>query len=477
MKPSQSIHKRVRVVYEAFVPVQRESVVEESSSTVMAASGTEMVVFGFDRDLDWLPMSFVKPLGDDKVCGVCGLVPWAMHVLPCGHRLCSVCYRAVEKSHRCPLDKQAVDMKLVTRTTWGDVDLQALDVRCWNAKYGCPGRGSVRTMLPHLKTTCRYRTVRCRRCRAVVLHRRIAHHLSSDCENDLIAAGEQSPPEGQQRASDRIGATQAVVSQATFDADRNTSAASKDGLRDPFKRPSEPALHTKRHSSKQKVGGDENVSATAVEMVSAFLGSFAPPASAWSIEQPASTAVEATVTPTVSPAKKAKRQTLPESPVERDIGESRVVSPLPTLSFGKECCECTIENWSSFRSGQDRAVIRNGRCECNTNPSGYGFLLVPSVAVGFLCFTVHAFRDSRRTIVPFPREGNLNLRFVHPDGESSMDLTKAMEVSWDTCSFPLKKTPHQLHVARCRDFDVTIERLLEGGFVAHDRLRVRFKLS
>ncbi|KAL1438495.1 hypothetical protein MTO96_048102 [Rhipicephalus appendiculatus] len=433
----------------------------------MSASGAEMVVFGFKSGLDWLPTSFVEPFAAEKVCGVCGLVPRVMRVLPCGHRLCSVCYREVDKSHRCPLDKEAVDMKLVKRTTWSTRELKSLSVLCWNAKHGCEAEGLVSEMLLHLKTTCRYHTVRCRRCHAVVLRRRIVRHLDSDCEAYRIAASEQSvrddaadcdqnasPPESQQLASERVGATQAV-SKATFDpgADHNTSGASNDDVRDSSDKTSERALSTKTHSFKRKVDGAENVSTTS--------------ASAWTVEE------------LVSAEKKAKRQTLPESPVEPDIGESRVVGNSTTLSYGvgKECCECTIENWSSFRSGQARALIRNGRCECNTSPGGYGFLLVPSVAMGFLCFTVHAFRDSRRTIVPFPREQYLNLRFVHPDGKSSMDLTKMKEVSWDTCSFPLKKTPHQLHVARCRDFFVTIACLQEGGFVADEKLRIRFTLS
>lgn len=437
---------------------------EQTPSPGMATSGTEMIPFGFENDLDWMPTTFVEPFAPENVCGVCGLVPQAMHVLPCGHRLCSVCYRHVEKPHRCPLDKEAFNAAHVKQTTWSIAEFKMLRVRCWNAKYGCRDEDALSKMLLHLKTTCRFRTVRCRRCRAVVLHRRIVHHLDSDCEAYRIP-GEQSdayPPEGQRLASGRIGATRAV-SKARFDpgADRNTSAASIDDVRGSF----------------GKLGGATTASqCNAEEVVLAFVDSFEMAASAQSTEQLSSTAVDADVSPTVSPAKKAKRHTLPESPVKQDIWESRVVWPLPTSRFGKECCECTIENWSSFRAGEARAVIRNGRCECDTSPNSYGFLLVPSVAMGYFCFTVHAFRDSRRTIVPFPREENLNLRFVHPDGESS-DLTKVKGVSWDTCSFPLKNTPHQLHVARCRDFHVTIALLQERGFVADDKLRVRFRLS
>ncbi|KAL3171580.1 hypothetical protein MRX96_013776 [Rhipicephalus microplus] len=396
---------------------------EASPSAAGYTGARDMVMFGFDSKLDWLPTSFVNQFPEEKICSVCGLVPLGMHILSCGHWVCPECYCEVEKSQRCPLDKKTVVMKCFKRTTGSTKKLEKLKVRCWNAKYGCEVEGSVSEMLLHIKVMCRYHTIRCRRCHAVVLHRHIVPHLDSDCEGYRIA-GEQSVRD---EAADEIGATQAI-SKARFDpgAVRNTSAASKDIVL------GSSSQHTCFNFCGRRCDTNGN-----------------------------------------SSEKKAKRRTLPESPAERCMSPS----PSPSSGLRKECCQFTIENWASFRSHEARAKIRGGRCECHNSPSGYGFILAPSVVMNFLCFTVHAFRDSRHAIVPLPLEVHLHLRFVHPDGESSMDLTMMKKLVWDTRPLPLKKTSHQVHVARCRYFYVTIKRLLEGGFVADDALCIRYKLS
>ncbi|KAL3209488.1 hypothetical protein MRX96_038112 [Rhipicephalus microplus] len=172
---------------------------------------TEMVMFGFDSELDWLPTSFVNRFADEK---------------------------------------------LFKPTTWSTEELERLGVRCWNARYCCEDEGSVSEMLLHLKRMRRYHAIRCRRCHAAVLHRQIVRHLDSDCEGYRIA-GEQSvrhdvadcfrnasAPE-RHLASDEIGAKQAV-SKAMFDPGvvRNTSAASNDNVGDytPVKLASRPFL-------------------------------------------------------------------------------------------------------------------------------------------------------------------------------------------------------------------------------------------
>ncbi|KAL3171579.1 hypothetical protein MRX96_013776 [Rhipicephalus microplus] len=260
---------------------------EASPSAAGYTGARDMVMFGFDSKLDWLPTSFVNQFPEEKICSVCGLVPLGMHILSCGHWVCPECYCEVEKSQRCPLDKKTVVMKCFKRTTGSTKKLEKLKVRCWNAKYGCEVEGSVSEMLLHIKVMCRYHTIRCRRCHAVVLHRHIVPHLDSDCEGYRIA-GEQSVRD---EAADEIGATQAI-SKARFDpgAVRNTSAASKDIVLGSSSQHSKSTFSGITRRAKRKLEGADNAITTT--------------ASAPTVEQPASTSVDAVVTRTGTPAKK-----------------------------------------------------------------------------------------------------------------------------------------------------------------------------
>ncbi|KAK8782863.1 hypothetical protein V5799_015796, partial [Amblyomma americanum] len=110
-------------------------------STMSIAEATaKCTLVGFCPELDWKPLSFVKPIPPNKVCSACGLVRKKTALLPCVHVLCDSCYEqcAQDGVHVCPLDGYQWNDE--DDVDWKDFPLIRLlrrEVKCWNAERGC----------------------------------------------------------------------------------------------------------------------------------------------------------------------------------------------------------------------------------------------------------------------------------------------------------------------------------------------------
>ncbi|KAH6923918.1 hypothetical protein HPB50_009429 [Hyalomma asiaticum] len=61
--------------------------------------------------VNWRPMRFVSEVPSSRLCGLCGMIPKRILLLPCGHVLCQSCHAASsqESGGRCPLDQEPFD--------------------------------------------------------------------------------------------------------------------------------------------------------------------------------------------------------------------------------------------------------------------------------------------------------------------------------------------------------------------------------
>lgn len=437
------------------------------------------VVTGFKSGFDWLPTQFVRPFAPHEMCSVCEMVPLTLFFLPCGHRLCHECfYRDETKREYCPLDKCEFKSDQLASYTWDRQSFLELWINCWNADNGCKNRGSSSAVLHHFNTACQFHTARCPRCRKTMLHRHIADHLVSGCETRRPYAEQPVRDNAGSDAFEKVLSLGRMADPLELVWDRNSAVtASPTATSDPevvvqstaSAENNEPALTPKKYSLMRK---HWPIISRATKDTSK------PGLPAANTNTLASTAADSEGTSAVkpTPATAAVQETVPENPAEQDTTELFAsCSDVVSRGVVDECCECTIENWSSFSSGKAGAIIRNGRCDCDVHRSAYGYILVPSLARNFFSVTVHAFVDSNLTTVLLPPVQRLGLRFVHP-GDSSKDITRIEQVSWFTCPMPSENIIYQLHVGHLKSFCLTAARLQKGGFVADDKLRIRFKL-
>ncbi|XP_077493476.1 uncharacterized protein LOC144104382 isoform X7 [Amblyomma americanum] len=72
----------------------------------MAPASRQYTLVGFAPELDWRPLTFLKPIPANRVCSACGLVRKRTALLPCMHGLCECCYEQCDQDgfNECPLD-------------------------------------------------------------------------------------------------------------------------------------------------------------------------------------------------------------------------------------------------------------------------------------------------------------------------------------------------------------------------------------
>ncbi|XP_077492391.1 TNF receptor-associated factor 6-like [Amblyomma americanum] len=150
----------------------------------MPPAASQYTLVGFSPDLDWRPLSFVKPIQTKRVCSACGLVRRRTALLSCAHVLCDSCYEQCDQegSHVCPLDGH--EWHKEEQVYWRDPPPERLlrqQVKCWNAKHGCGTVVAASMLSEHFQRECRHHSARCPKCSASVLCSDVCAHLRSDC--------------------------------------------------------------------------------------------------------------------------------------------------------------------------------------------------------------------------------------------------------------------------------------------------------
>ncbi|XP_070384378.1 uncharacterized protein [Dermacentor albipictus] len=464
-------------------------------------------VFGFNYGLDWRPTSFVDALPSAYVCSVCGLVPRLSAALPCGHVLCLQCYNHNgSRLNCCPLDKKIVDEKGVVFSSLSRESILSRKVRCWNAENGCVAEDAASAMLEHFFSHCQFHPVSCRTCGIRVLRRDVVNHVASRCpgpssrqspdehpflsvveveevlkqissESATAIARQQSLEERRMRekeivmtelslaVADMVRVEQyesALRTYGTFVSARellNTATAN------------EPAASARLEPSTTRGDVKDKARATSLEdLVQSCSISSSP------LESAKGAIVGTSMNNEVKEAP-AEPQTVPRKRLD---GRPEPFSRRLVRADDRECCECIIENWTHFSTGQAPPDIREGRCDCGTRLLSYGYILVPELIATStardISFSVYAFKGLDGATSDRPSDGKFTIRLIHPT-DSSRELIRSKEMSWYTPPFPERVRGQKVHCLGYIPSFISVACVEEGGFVANDELRMRFRLT
>ncbi|XP_077493496.1 uncharacterized protein LOC144104393 [Amblyomma americanum] len=166
----------------------------------MPPSSSQCTLVGFAPELDWRPLTFLKPIPANRVCSACGLVRKRNAYLPCMHALCECCYGHCTKdgSLECPLDCNAYEEDDVILMDVSADDLLKREVKCWNEDSGCQYATAASGITQHFLLECEHHSVRCPKCSATVLCRDVCMHLrSASCNTSTPLASESQVPVSQ----------------------------------------------------------------------------------------------------------------------------------------------------------------------------------------------------------------------------------------------------------------------------------------
>ncbi|KAH7932750.1 hypothetical protein HPB49_002252 [Dermacentor silvarum] len=129
------------------------------------APRSSYTLLGYSRDLDWRPTRFVGPVPSVRVCSLCGLIPEATVQLPCAHVLCRLCFDGcLRQGGVCPIDGQGFARD---DAEWISLSLESFmrrKVRCWNDVNGCDAVIEVSKIADHFSNECAFHATSCSRC-------------------------------------------------------------------------------------------------------------------------------------------------------------------------------------------------------------------------------------------------------------------------------------------------------------------------
>ncbi|XP_077492472.1 uncharacterized protein LOC144103687 [Amblyomma americanum] len=166
----------------------------------MPPSSKQYTLVGFSPELDWRPLTFLKPIPANRVCCACGLVRRRTVLLPCMHVLCECCYEQCEQDgfNDCPLDGDHCEKDEVALLDFTADDLLRKEVKCWNEGSGCEYATAASRISHHFRLECEHHSVRCPRCSATILGTDVCKHLrSASCNTSTPPASESQVPAGQ----------------------------------------------------------------------------------------------------------------------------------------------------------------------------------------------------------------------------------------------------------------------------------------
>lgn len=165
-----------------------------ASLPVMATNmpNAQYAVTGFSTEYDWRPIEFEEPVDPAKICASCKVISRGTALLGCSHALCEPCFMmTLRKDQRCPVEDAAYTEGEVEWLSTSVAELEDMVVKCWNARHGCPHRGTLRELPSHFYSKCPYQTVTCDRCRKEVLRSDMADHRDACPPREVTAeAGE-----------------------------------------------------------------------------------------------------------------------------------------------------------------------------------------------------------------------------------------------------------------------------------------------
>ncbi|XP_077493473.1 TNF receptor-associated factor 6-like isoform X4 [Amblyomma americanum] len=163
----------------------------------MPPAGPQYTLVGFSPELDWRPLTFLKPIPANRVCSACGLVRKTSALLPCMHVLCEPCHQQCvqDGSQVCPLDGNGYGMEDVHMMECPADELLRREVKCWNEGSGCQYATAASRISQHFLLECEHHSVRCTRCSATVLCRDVCTHLrSASCNTSTPVTSESQVP-------------------------------------------------------------------------------------------------------------------------------------------------------------------------------------------------------------------------------------------------------------------------------------------
>ncbi|XP_077522012.1 uncharacterized protein LOC144133060 isoform X1 [Amblyomma americanum] len=160
----------------------------------MPPESRQYTLVGFAVELDWRPLSFVKPIPAYRVCCVCGLVRRRTAFLQCTHTLCQSCYEqcAQDGARVCPLDGHRCDEEDVELNDCPVEELLKRKAYCWNKESNCGEVLPASEIAQHFHRECRHHSISCPNCSAAVLCSNACKHFRSECCTS-------APPPGSER--------------------------------------------------------------------------------------------------------------------------------------------------------------------------------------------------------------------------------------------------------------------------------------
>ncbi|XP_077493759.1 uncharacterized protein LOC144104546 [Amblyomma americanum] len=138
---------------------------------------TRCTLSGFSPEYDWKPTEFEDPIDANRICASCRVLTRGTALLGCCHALCEPCYATtLRRGQRCPIDDTAYAEGEVQWLSTSVEQIEGLQVKCWNARRGCPFVTTLSEMPSHFYQKCRFQTVICDRCSIDVLRSSMLDH-------------------------------------------------------------------------------------------------------------------------------------------------------------------------------------------------------------------------------------------------------------------------------------------------------------
>ncbi|KAL1442303.1 hypothetical protein MTO96_046471 [Rhipicephalus appendiculatus] len=124
----------------------------------------EYTLTGFNDFLEQRRIAFTEPIPASRVCSICGRLPSATVMLPCGDVLCEPCLDEVGEETECPFDGRAFTEGQLVRLRFELSELEERRVVCILAGRQCAAfRGKLSELRDHMRR-CRSMDVKCAKC-------------------------------------------------------------------------------------------------------------------------------------------------------------------------------------------------------------------------------------------------------------------------------------------------------------------------